>query len=611
MNLAYDIETWQNAFYICFFDGSVATTFTHRNLDALRSFIKKDMVLIGHNNRDFDDILLRHILSNKSSSAKTINDICKRIIARPRLPNDLWKASYAPCPWSHSIDMYQVLSKSGSLKELECRYHMTCVEESPVSFETPLDFSYELVVQKYNLIDTMATWELYKKNVHLIELRQGLIDTYGVGPKVFCQPDAGVTKSIFMHHYSNRTGGWSSTAKKAAEAHEDNKKRTWSMKEIASSSIKYTSAEFKTFFEDFISSCVIGDERGTTWSYGSNKYKDPVRLADKDFQIGVGGLHSVDPPGRFDGNSEVGIFDFDVTSQYPSLIITLGLYPSHIGKWSLVEYKRIRDERIAAKRNGDKKKSEMYKLLLNTYFGVLNEPTSPIRSIPSALKVTINGQLQLLMLIERFYSIGCRILSANTDGVTIMAHRSSWAEIEKQKKEWESELGHELEHVEYAKYYRRDVNNYVAMKADGSVKAKGAFEEKPFKGKTDEAIVKVAAREFLINKTPISETVNKSDKFTDFIYYQRVKNGGKLYYGGSPSGGILRWYVAKGGKPIQRKNPNGTFAMIPNGGSANLAMTLPVGIPTDIDRSYYMAEAKALVESITRLPKPRRKKGEA
>jgi hypothetical protein len=51
--------------------------------------------------------------------------------------------------------------------------------------------------------------------------------------------------------------------------------------------------------------------------------------------------------------------------------------------------------------------------------------------------------------------------------------------------------------------------------------------------------------------------------------------------------------------------------MIPNGGSANLAMTLPVGIPTDIDRSYYMAEAKALVESITRLPKPRRKKGEA
>jgi hypothetical protein len=109
---------------------------------------------------------------------------------------------------------------------------------------------------------------------------------------------------------------------------------------------------------------------------------------------------------------------------------------------------------------------------------------------------------------------------------------------------------------------------------------------------------------------PIHETVRGCKKFTDFIYYQRVKNGGKLCYGGKESGTILRWYVAKEGLPVQRKNPDQSMDMIPNGHNAKLAMTLPVGMPVDINHSYYISEAKKLIEAITHIPKPRRKKGD-
>lgn len=347
--LAYDIETWSNAFYICFYDGNTAATFTHRNLDALRRFVTKDLVLVGYNNFGFDDILLRHILSTPSATAGSINDICKRIIGSRQLPDDLWKISYSPTPWAYSIDMYQVLSKSGTLKELECRNHMVCVEESPVSFDAPLDFAYELQVQKYNLIDVQATWELYQKNIHLIELRQGLIDTYGLTPKVFCKPDAGITKELAMHQYRERTGGWSSTAKKAADQAEDNRKREWQTSDLVAKNIKFQTDEFRLFFKFFMSCKLIGDDRGTTWKYADDAFKNPVTLGGKEYQIGVGGLHSIDAPGRFESSKDLAITDFDVTSYYPSLILTLGLYPTHIGKSWLDNFRRIRDERIAAK----------------------------------------------------------------------------------------------------------------------------------------------------------------------------------------------------------------------------------------------------------------------
>lgn len=50
---------------------------------------------------------------------------------------------------------------------------------------------------------------------------------------------------------------------------------------------------------------------------------------------------------------------------YPSAIINYNLYPQHLGPEFLNTYKKIRTDRIEAKRNGDKVMNMTYKLALN------------------------------------------------------------------------------------------------------------------------------------------------------------------------------------------------------------------------------------------------------
>ena len=54
---------------------------------------------------------------------------------------------------------------------------------------------------------------------------------------------------------------------------------------------------------------------------------------------------------------------------YPSAIINYGLYPQHLGPEFLNTYKKIRQDRIKAKREGNKVMNMTYKLALNGISG--------------------------------------------------------------------------------------------------------------------------------------------------------------------------------------------------------------------------------------------------
>jgi len=56
-------------------------------------------------------------------------------------------------------------------------------------------------------------------------------------------------------------------------------------------------------------------------------------------------------------------------SLYPSLLISYEFYPQHLGVEFLNVYKKIREERIEAKHNGNKVKNETLKLALNSATG--------------------------------------------------------------------------------------------------------------------------------------------------------------------------------------------------------------------------------------------------
>lgn len=245
----------------------------------------------------------------------------------------------------------------------------------------------------------------------------------------------------------------------------------------------------------------------------------------------------------------------------------------------------------------EKTASDALKIVANATFGKLNDVWSPLRSVPNAMRVTINGQLFLLMLVEMLNSAGFKILSANTDGITAQMRVGQGYEgaLASVIQIWEKATGYALERTDYTVYARRDVNSYVACKADGKIKTKGAFH--PDTGKGDGLIVKRAAVAFLTKGIPIAKTVGAA-KLEELTYYQRCKNGGTLVHGEKPIGKLARWYASIDGQPIRRINPNGTKALIPNAHKATLVMSTD-DVGTDIDFDHYIAEAQALVASCT------------
>jgi len=606
----FDCEVFSNYFCVYFYDGKTFFKFTHANLGELVPFLHdKTKVIVGFNNWHYDNLILLSICKNPRISTVEIFNLSKRIIGSANLPRDLFQLQYSDPPWHHSVDIFQVLNKKGALKLWECHIHFPTVVDSPVNFDAPLPDDKVEETQAYCRNDVLATHALYEKNLEKIELRRRLIDLYELDNRPYVSGDAGIAQQIAMHHYTRRTGSYSKQAKADADASTDNKVREWLATNIVSESVHYITPEMQDFLEMFKGTHLKGNEDGTQWTFdrqGENPWEKPIHRFGVDLQLGVGGLHSVDGPGRFVANDEVGIYDLDVASFYPSLMINLNLFPSHMGPEFIDEFEKIRDMRLKAKRSGDKPTAEALKIVLNSTFGKFNDKYSPIRSIPSALRVTLNGQLQLMMLMERLWLNDFRILSANTDGCTFMMLRSDVNKLNEVISTWQNDTGHELELTEYKAYVRRDVNNYLALKTDGKVKTKGAFEEHPLGGKTDERIVKEAASNWLLHGVPIRQTVEECSDITAFIYYTRIGNGGTAYSDGVEVGRTVRWYVSTSGVTLQRKNPDGSFDTLPNGRNAVLTMTLPDAVPADLDRDYYITEAVKLVNSITARSEPKK-----
>lgn len=146
-------------------------------------------------------------------------------------------------------------------------------------------------------------------------------------------------------------------------------------------------------------------------------------------------------------------------------------------------------------------------------------------------KVTINGQLFLLMLIERLEDAGIHVISANTDGIVTIVPKGLEETADNICHWWEKHLGLELEFTSYSKYITEGVNSYLTVKTDGKKKFKGRMNPKMYledlsKGYNSPIVAK-AVTEYFINGTPVMETLRNSKSILDFCCTQNVN---RKYY---------------------------------------------------------------------------------
>jgi DNA polymerase len=269
-------------------------------------------------------------------------------------------------------------------------------------------------------------------------------------------------------------------------------------------------------------------------------YLDPANQdysATLDFDIAGcphkcawGGLH-----GAIAQYAGEGYFiNVDVESYYPAEMIAHELLSRNVQDPS--KFKGIRDHRIELKHAKDPRQKAL-KLVVNGTYGASKDKFNALYDPRQANMVCVNGQLMLIDLMHKLVrDVGAEIIQSNTDGVLIRmpdgfdgGPDAFYDRVDDVAYEWEHRTGMSLEFDEFTRVYQKDVNNYVLVAADGSMKTKGAYVKKLGPLDYDLAVVNKALVEFMVHGVPVEDTIAADD---DLIDYQRVvKVSGKYKYG--------------------------------------------------------------------------------
>lgn len=269
-------------------------------------------------------------------------------------------------------------------------------------------------------------------------------------------------------------------------------------------------------------------------------YLDPANQdysATLDFDIAGcphkcawGGLH-----GAIAQYAGEGYFiNVDVESYYPAEMIAHELLSRNVRDPS--KFKGIRDHRIELKHAKDPRQKAL-KLVVNGTYGASKDKFNALYDPRQANMVCVNGQLMLIDLMHKLVrDVGAEIIQSNTDGVLIRmpdgfdgGPDAFYDRVDDVAYEWEHRTGMGLEFDEFTRVYQKDVNNYVLVAADGSMKTKGAYVKKLGPLDYDLAVVNKALVEFMVHGVPVEDTIAADD---DLIDYQRVvKVSGKYKYG--------------------------------------------------------------------------------
>jgi hypothetical protein len=522
----YDIESFRNLFTATFvnvLDESEKYVF-YTGLDKIdysdiKEFLNQEMTLIGYNNFSFDDPILRFIMSydeDKLTSevfaltSKLMDDNYRedKKIMNLRYPRD---TTY---PWN-SVDLMKILAfdKVGiSLKQTAINLKWWKIQDLPINPSSAVGPDELEKVLSYNLNDVLITKRLYEEITPIRNLRTDLGLLYSID--LSSASDSKMANLILENIY---------TRELKMDIRSVRTMRTPRDKvllgECIAKFVKFENPELKEMLKRITSTWV--------YAYNNYRYREDIYFANCSFSLGVGGLHTVDAPGKFETNDEYIIQDMDVASYYPNLIINNKFYPEHLGPKFIEVLKKITSERLSAKKAKDIVKADGLKITINSIFGKMGSEHFWLYDPKQFLSTTISGQMGLLMLVEGMYMNGIEVISCNTDGVVCRIDRKLENRYYEVAHAWEKATGLELDFTPYKKYVRRDVNTYITEKANGDTKEKGAFlKEVDLKKSYHMPIVAKTLHAYFINGIPVIETLKNCKDIMEFCISQK---SGKNY----------------------------------------------------------------------------------
>ena len=239
---------------------------------------------------------------------------------------------------------------------------------------------------------------------------------------------------------------------------------------------------------------------------------------------------------------------------YPSLLIEYQWGPRHLGKLFCDLFAGLKVERLEAKHTGQKVKNAFLKIVLNSPTGKMQQETSWMYDPFNVFKIRINGQLILLLLVDRLLELGCEIIQCNTDGVVYRAKKGLKQAILDAIKEVETITRLEFESDEYEAFYQYAINDYFGVLKGGKIEEKGMFITKTKLGKgLSPVVIPKAVIEYFVHNTPVAETIEKDRDIRDFLMSQAVDKKFKVVHGDKPIQRINRFYASTDGPYLYKR----------------------------------------------------------
>lgn len=547
------------------------------DLFSLLYWLQQKADYFGYNNKKYDRLMLSALLMyynqfDKPSKLITFLYETSQRVIRSSNNDTLWTDNFTSLILRNNVafrdlDLFQIFRldhyhkslkqtsiniKWYNLKEytmppigdLDRHYYHERLPEAKGMTDRELNIHYRNVFERfipkeylnemadYNDNDVYIVAELIRMNQEEVLLRYRISEEYKVD--VYSASRSTIADKVIVKLYSKFTG-------LHPKAFIDTKtiRRKILVSEILSDKIAFSTPELNDILSG-IRSLTLKGEKG--------EFDREFTFMGTSYTIATGGLHSNEIPAVYVENSDSIIVDRDVASYYPNMIRSLKVCQKHLipKAWFRIA-DTIVDERLEHKHLAKDKSLDVMerdkhataaaclKIVANAgIFGKMGSEKSFLCDKKAMYQVTINGQLFLLMLIEKLELAGIHVISANTDGIVTIVPRKLEQTADDICHWWEKHLGLELEFTYYTKYVTEGVNSYLTVKRGGSSKFKGRMNPKMFledlsKGYNSPIVAKCVT-EYFINGTPVMETLRNAKSILDFCRTQNVNHKYRLEF---------------------------------------------------------------------------------
>lgn len=486
-------------------------TVIHNDNDAVVAFMERNPFLGGFNNKHYDNFILKRVMCGLTpEQIKEINDL---IIVEEVNGWDI-PVLREYRVYFDSFDLMDDCQVGLSLKAIEAHLGIP-IEETEVDFNITHRLSEKELQETiyYCKYDVDATEKLY-------HLRQAYLKN-----KVTLGKARNLTDRQAMYMTNAKLTSVYLKAQKPEKPWNDERNYQYPEKLLR----QYIPQEVFDFFDRMKDDRIPNDELFSS--------KLEIMVGVCPCTIAYGGIHGAIPTYVEEATETRTIRNKDVASYYPHLMTLMGYCSRNMPSPKMFE--DTLEERVAAKKAGDKATANALKLVLNTTYGAMlngkdgtafNDLYDPLMG----RSVCISGQLFLLELSEHLIA-ECptlKIIQLNTDGIMVSFDHEDEAKYQEITQEWQDRTGFELEEDFIRKIVQKDVNNYVEVPADGGepkVKGgqlvRGIAPAGAFNINNNAVVVARAIKQYFIDGTPPEETIAASENILDFQLI--AKAGGK------------------------------------------------------------------------------------